>query len=717
MNTIIYRFRTLCITLALLATSALGAMASGQALVVGTRGPVVTTDQVRAELLVHAPEGVVPGKTLWIGLQLAHIPHWHTYWKNPGDSGLPTTLEWSLPPGITAGAIAWPLPKKIPIGNLANYGYEGTILLPVPMTVSPDFKAPLLSGDMEINLKATWLVCKTECIPQEGDFNLKVPVRGSSAFHTAAFEAAWQAEPKRLVGSAANTALIDKQAIQVTVAGLPVGWQGKNLELFAETPEVFETAARWSQQWNGAVWSARLPLSAQRSASPAVLPLVLALGDNAARVETTVQGAWPAPTVALVGTLPAVAQDKGFGRAATPALTFWAALAGALLGGLILNLMPCVFPVLAIKVIGFARHATDRRERRVSGIAYTGGVVLSFLGLAVLMLALRSAGENLGWGFQLQDPLVVAVLAALFTLLGLNLAGVFDFGSVLPSSVASFQAKNPAADAFGSGVLAVAVAAPCTAPFMGASLGLAMALPAAEALAIFAALGLGMAAPFLLASLVPAFARLLPKPGAWMDTFRKLMAFPMFATSAWLVWVLGHISGIDGAGALLALLVALALLAWAIALVGPARTWVSLFAIGALALLLWGVGPTLTRAADPSQQTMANGWEPWEPGRVEQIVASGRPVFVDFTAAWCITCQYNKQTVLGDSALLADFAQRKVVLLRADWTRRDPAITAALQQLGRNGVPVYVLYQAGRSPVVLSEILSVSDVRAVLARL
>ena len=689
----------------------------GQAAAQGKPTAVVATDQVRAELMVHAPDGVAPGKNLWIGLQLAHIPHWHTYWKNPGDSGLATTLEWSLPPGITAGDIAWPLPKKFPIGNLANYGYEGTILLPVPITVSPDFKAPLLSGEVEVRLKATWLVCKTECIPQEGDFSLKLPVRSSSALNTAAFEAAWQAEPKRLVGSAANTALIDKQAIQVSVAGLPAAWQGKNLELFAETPEVFETAARWSQQWNGALWSARLPLSAQRSASPAVLPLVLALEGNATRVETTVQGAWPAPTAALVGTPPPVAQGTGFGRTATPALTFWAALAGALLGGLILNLMPCVFPVLAIKVIGFARHATNRRVQRVSGIAYTGGVVLSFLGLAVLMLALRSAGENLGWGFQLQDPVVVAMLAALFTLLGLNLAGVFDFGSVLPSSVASFQAKNPAADAFGSGVLAVAVAAPCTAPFMGASLGLAMALPAAEALAIFAALGLGMAAPFLLASQVPAFASLLPKPGAWMDTFRKLMAFPMFATVVWLVWVLGHTSGIDGAGALLALLVALALVAWAATLVGPARTWVGLFAIGALALLLWGLGPTLTRSTDPSLQNSANGWEPWEPGRVEQVVASGRPVFVDFTAAWCITCQYNKQTVLGDSVLLAEFAQRKVVLLRADWTRRDPAITAALHQLGRNGVPVYVLYQAGRPPVVLSEILSVPEVRAVLARL
>jgi len=402
-------------------------------------------------------------------------------------------------------------------------------------------------------------------------------------------------------------------------------------------------------------------------------------------------------------------------------LTLWAALAGALLGGLILNLMPCVFPVLAIKVVGFTRHANDKRAHAVSGVAYTAGVVLSFVALGALMLGLRAAGEGLGWGFQLQSPAVVAVLATLFTVIGLNLFGLFEFGQMLPSGLATLQARHPLVDSFLSGVLAVAVASPCTAPFMGASLGFAIGLPAMQALLIFATIGLGLALPYLAASLVPAIARALPRPGAWMDTFKKFMAFPMFATVAWLVWVLGQQSGIDGAGALLALLVALTFVIWALTLRGRERAVTATISIAALALLTGAIGQNVIKPMDNLPATQAggsqNGWQHWEPGRVDQILATGQPVFVDFTAAWCVTCQYNKKTTLSNKDVLADLDAKKVVLLRADWTRRDPAITAALQQLGRNGVPVYVFYKAGNTPVVLSEILSVDEVRAVLARL
>jgi thiol:disulfide interchange protein len=396
-------------------------------------------------------------------------------------------------------------------------------------------------------------------------------------------------------------------------------------------------------------------------------------------------------------------------------------LLGALLGGLILNLMPCVFPVLAIKVVGFTRHAEDRRAHRVSGVAYTAGVVVSFLALGALMLALRAAGEQLGWGFQLQSPAVVAALAALFTVIGLNLAGLFEFGQFLPSGLASLQARHPVADAFLSGVLAVAVASPCTAPFMGASLGFAIGLPAPQALAVFAAIGVGMALPYLGASLVPAVARALPRPGAWMDTFRRFMAFPMFATVAWLVWVLGQQSGIDGAGALLALLVALAMVLWAFTLAGRARAVAAGLSVAAFALLAGTIGPHVVRPLEPPGLPGATAagarWQPWAPGQVEQLLAQGRPVFVDFTAAWCVTCQYNKKTTLADGAVLADFDAKNVVLLRADWTRRDPAITAALAALNRNGVPVYVFYQPGAAPVVLSEILGVEEVRSAIAKL
>jgi thiol:disulfide interchange protein/DsbC/DsbD-like thiol-disulfide interchange protein len=712
--------RFLRATLLSLATAAFALGAPAQTPVAQT---VVTTEQVRAELLAHAPEGVAPGQPVWVGLQLQHQPHWHTYWKNSGDSGLPTQLEWTLPPGVLAGDIAWPLPKKLPLGKLINYGYEGTVLLPVPLTITPDFKPSLLAPDLTVKLKASWLVCRQECIPEEGEFTLTLPVKGSTALHGAAFDAALKAQPQPLTAGKDSAITIEGDTLKVSLSGLPARLQGQTLDAFPETAEVVNPSAPWQQAWQGAVWTATLPLSAQRSASPAQLPLVLTSGQSGWRVELPVRGAWPA-TAAPVGLSPALQaalQANAQGTApASPAASasFLAALLGALLGGLILNLMPCVFPVLAIKVLSFTRHADDHRRHRISGLAYTAGVVLSFVLLGLLLLGLRAAGESLGWGFQLQNPGVVAALAALFTLIGLNLAGVFEFGQFAPSSLTSLQARHPVVDAFLTGVLAVVVASPCTAPFMGASLGLAVTLPALQALLIFAAIGLGLALPYLLASFVPAFARALPKPGAWMDALRKLLAFPMFGTVAWLVWVMGHQSGVDGAGALLALLVVFSALVWSLTLAGRSRTIIATLLIAIGAWMTWAGTPFILQPQPLAQSTEnQERWQAWTPGKVEQLLAQQQTVFVDYTAAWCVTCQYNKQTTLADADLLAEFDARKITMLRADWTRRDPAITAALAQLGRNGVPVYVFYRAGRAPVVLSEILSVQEVRAALASL
>ncbi|WP_414708639.1 protein-disulfide reductase DsbD family protein [Ramlibacter sp.] len=689
---------------------------------------VLTTEHVRAELMAQAPEGVQPGSPVWLGLQLKHASGWHTYWKNPGDSGLATQLQWTLPEGVTAGDIAWPVPKKIPIGNLANYGYEDTVLLPVPVTIGPGFKPSLLGGDMEAKLHAQWLVCQKECIPEEGDFVLKIAAKGSTALHAREFEEALAARPRPVIAGTGvipdSTARIDGDALAVTVQGLPVEVRGKTLEFFPETPEVIEPGARWTQAWNGAAWTARVPLSAQRSGRPAAMPVVLASGPGQGwRAELEVVGEWP-KVAAAAGLSPALEQAlrgnasaQAPARAPTASIGLAAALLGALFGGLILNLMPCVFPVLAIKVIGFTKHANDRRAHRLAGLAYAAGVIVSFLALGGLMLALRAAGEQLGWGFQLQSPGVVASLAALFTVIGLNFAGLFEFGSILPSRVAALQVRHPLADSLLTGVLAVAVASPCTAPFMGASLGFAIALPAAEALVVFACIGLGMALPYLAASWLPAVARALPRPGPWMAVFRRLMAFPMFATVAWLVWVIGHQSGIDGAASLLLLLVALAMVVWAIGLAGRARVAMTTLSLATLALLGWAAGPYVTQV-QAAQATAAEGpWQPWEPGRVEQVLAQGKPVFVDFTAAWCVTCQYNKKTTLSNADVLADLKARDVVMLRADWTRRDPAITAALAELGRNGVPVYVFYRNGSAPVVLSEVLGVGEVRSAIAKL
>jgi thiol:disulfide interchange protein DsbD len=689
---------------------------------------VVTTSEVRAELMVHAPQGVAPGQALWVGLSIKHQPEWHTYWKNSGDSGLPTELKWTLPAGITAGEIAWPTPKKIPIGNLANYGYENTVLLPVPLTVAPGFSASQLT----LQLSASWLVCKRECIPQEGEFTLTLPARSSSAANARIFEAAWAASPRALAGGSGQIDVAAK-AINVSVAGLPAAWQGKPLVFYPETGGVTEPAGTIAQAWKDGLWTAQVPLSAHRSESPERMPVVLALADGkdktsqAWRIELPVKGDWPslaapiAVPAALEAALKANAATAMTTPSSAPALTWLAALLGALLGGLILNLMPCVFPVLAIKMVGFMQ-VKDQASRTASGVAYTAGVVLSFLALGGLLLGLRAAGEQLGWGFQLQSPAVVAGLAALFTLLGLNLAGLFEFGQLLPSRLASLQSKNTTVNSFLSGVLATAVASPCTAPFMGASLGLAVGLPAAQALAIFGAIGLGMALPYLAASLVPAVARSMPRPGQWMVTFKTFMAFPMFATVAWLVWILGQQSGIDGAGTLLGLLVLMALVIWTFTLTGKVRVVAVSLSVLTAALALPVAGPSVVKLVEfgptgTASVSATERWQPWAPGRVEQLTGEGRSVFVDFTAAWCVTCQYNKKTTLSNSAVLADVEAKNVALLRADWTRRDPAVTAALKQLGRSGVPVYVIYKAGRAPVVLSEILSVDDVQRELAKL
>ncbi|WPH21222.1 protein-disulfide reductase DsbD family protein [Variovorax paradoxus] len=706
-------------------------------------GAVVTTPHVRAELVAHAPEGVSPGAPVWVGLQITHQPEWHTYWKNAGDSGLPTELNWTLPSGVAAGEIAWPVPRKIPVGNLANYGYEGTVLLPVPLEVSSNFKPPLALGAgasaLDVRLKASWLVCRKECIPEEGEFTLALPLQGSTALHKADFDAAQAAQPQPLDKPGAVE--VSGNTLQVRLEGLPALAHGKTLGFFPETPELIRTAAEsgkdWTQSWQGGTWTATLPLADQRSVSPTTLPLVVALAESdrqpgqpvAWRAEAPVSGSWPAAApraevspalqAALAANAAAAPSSPASELPPQPTVTLMAALLGALLGGLLLNLMPCVFPILAIKVLGFARQAGNHSAHRTAGLAYTAGVMFSMLALGGAMLALRAAGAQLGWGFQLQSPAVVAALAALFTLIGLNLAGVFEFGRAAPLSLCSAQARHPIANDFLSGVLAVVIASPCTAPFMGVSLGFAIGLPATQALLLFAALGLGLALPYLVAGFIPAVALLLPRPGPWMNTLRRLLAFPMFATVAWLVWVLGQQSGIDGAGTLLALLVCMAAIVWALTLRGRTRLVIATLMVAFTAVLAAAIGRNVLQTVEPARLAATAGqrWQPWSAARVAELTGAGQPVFIDFTAAWCVTCQYNKKATLADAEVLADFDSKKVAMLRADWTRRDPAITAALTALGRSGVPLYVLQAPGKAPVVLTEILGKDEVRAALAAL
>jgi thiol:disulfide interchange protein DsbD len=704
--------------------------------------PTVTTDQVKAELLVHAPQGLRPGVAAWLGLKIVHKKGWHTYWVNPGDSGLPTQLQWQLPSGLKAGEIQWPVPQRLPIGPLMNHGYEGTLLLAVPLTA----EQPLPETPQMIQLRADWLVCEDVCIPEGGDFSLTLPAgasRSALAKDSALFDQARASLPVEWPGASA-AAQVDGQGLTLTLKGLPPAWQGRKLAIFPVAAHVLSPSVEPRAQWaaDGA-WAATLAYSAQRMEAPAAMEFVVALeqpstkgasrapdvasGDSSPAgimLTASVGGAWPAADAAgtsiamgASGGTPATggtdAAGSGAGASASKAAAgWWTAAVLAVLGGLILNLMPCVFPVLSLKVFGFAADAHNRRALALGGLAYSLGVVLSFVALAALLLTLRASGEQLGWGFQLQSPPFVAALALLFTLMGLNLLGQFEFAMMVPGRWAAARARHPVVDHFLTGVLAVVVASPCTAPFMGASLGVAVTLPTLQALGIFAALGLGMAAPYLLLSLMPGWAARLPRPGAWMLKVKHAMALPMLATVVWLLWVLGHQAGVDAAAALLGLMLLMAFgigaWGWAAGLSAGGRLAsraVVLAVVLGTAAWAW---PLLQAQPDTKAASAdaRSDWAPWSPQAMEKELGQGRTVFVDYTAAWCVTCQANKRTTLRREEVLQALRERGIVTMEADWTRQDETITRELTRLGRSGVPVYAFYRSGADPVLLPEVLT-----------
>ena len=720
---------------------------------------VVTTPHVRAELMAYAPDGVQLGKPLWVGLQIQHQPGWHTYWKNPGDSGLPTQLNWTLPVGSKAGETQWPTPQKIAVAQLANYGYEGIVMLAAPVTVGEGFQSP--GGEFVINLKAQWLVCKTECIPEEGEFTLKIPVRGSAALKRGIFMDAQTREPKAHTGTA--TFVPAEKSLKLLALGLPTNWQGKQLEAFPEDGEIIETAAKLEQTWAGGQWSAVIPLNVQRTNSPAAMAWVIKIagGQNnpSLRAEAKLEGAWPvAPAAKPSAVSPALeaalTKNKtneaiGASSATWMSAAFWLAVLGALVGGLILNLMPCVLPVLAIKLLSFAPkkvfdnkssvamvkldamgaatvHSDDTLSFRSSSGLFAVGVVATFVLLGAVLLALRGAGQSLGWGFQLQSPSMVAGLALLFLLIGLNLFDAFELRFILPAQLSNFQSRNPSIEALASGALAVLIATPCTAPFMGASLGLAIALPASQAILIFAALGIGMALPFLLIAAYPKigawFLKVLPKPGNWMTVMRHFLAWPVFATVVWLLWIYAQQTSMNSAFALVFALLMLTALIWATGLPkGWSRTMVVVIFILCLgsSYVLWqssDEGAPAAGAASQATPVAASSWSNWTPEAQQAARTAGRPVFVDFTAAWCLTCQVNKSSTLKHADMEAAFKAKNVLLLRADWTRPNPAIAAELAKLGRSGLPVYAFYLPGAaSPQLLPEVLTKSIILDALA--
>ncbi|MEP6657738.1 MAG: thioredoxin family protein, partial [Betaproteobacteria bacterium] len=676
----------------------------------------VRTEHVEAELVADQT-ALVPGAPLTVALRLQLAPGWHTYWRNPGDSGLPTTLAWTLPAGVAAGAIEWPAPRALPAGPLVNYGYEGEVLHLVDIASSPTLPT---TSPVTLKARAEWLVCKETCIPEGADLALALPVAATAqtdprfGARIAATRASlprpladWQV---RAEGHGAEVRLVLSPPTGASAA------DAGSLRFFPYEPERIEPSRPQVQTRDGSSLVLTLPVSSAPAGGFTHVAGVVAASDglpasggrvNAATIDVPLAGTvTPGARLAV----PTATFNPGASTAAGAEITLVVALLFAFGGGLLLNLMPCVFPILSLKVLGFATHDDSKATLRAEAVSFAGGVLLTFVVLGFMLAGLRAAGEQLGWGFQLQSPGVVTVLALLFFTLALNLSGVFEFGQLAPSGVAGWSAKNRTLDAFGSGVLAVVIASPCTAPFMGAALGYALSGSVAATLLVFVALGVGMALPYVLLAWFPAWRRRLPRSGPWLIRLKQLLAFPLYATAIWLAWVLGAQRDNDAVLRLLVAMLALgfALWTWRIVRTGGARGWgwaglVALVAGVTVAAPLLGSG---TEAA-PARTVAGHddGWQAYSPAKLAELQAAGRTVFVDFTAAWCVTCQVNKRLVLDTQEMRDAFARGNVALVRADWTRRDAAITQALAALGRNGVPVYAVYRPGQAPRLLPEIL------------
>jgi thiol:disulfide interchange protein DsbD len=669
-------------------------------------GEPVLTDHLRSRM-VAADDAVVPGQPLRVGLWLEHDPHWHTYWSNPGDSGLATRIDWVLPPGFAAGPIEWPRPERLPVGELVNHGYSGTVVLPVTLTTP----AALAPGEtVTIAATARWLICEVECIPGKADYELTLPAR-----ERAAADARWSADfaLARLRLPRADPALaagyrVDGERVIVSLRGVgAAAW--RDTTPFPATPQVVSNsaAAQWSTGGDEASFT--LPLSDAYAGAPERFDLVLARGDTALAVTARLEArtrASGAPTTAASAT------------PRTPAMGIWLALLFAFAGGVILNLMPCVFPVLSLKALGALEAGDDARELRRHANGYALGVVASFVALALLLLALRAAGATLGWGFQLQRPGFVAAMVLLFFALGLSLSGLYELTPGLAGAGQRLTEGRGRPAAFFTGVLACVVASPCTAPFMGSALGYALAQPALVGLLVFAALGLGMAAPMLLLGWWPALARRLPRPGPWMDTFKQLLAFPLYLTVVWLLWVYGEQTSPRAMAQLGAALVAVAFALWLLQRTrARSRPVARALALAVLAgALLWPVLRDAPEAAQAGTRASAVAHEPWSRERLDALLDAGRPVLVNMTAAWCITCMANERVALSSKAFDDALAAKQVVYLKGDWTRGDTAITSYLESFGRSGVPLYVLYPGrGREPIVLPQLLTPNVVTEAIA--
>lgn len=690
--------RGFCFVLLLL----LAGRASGQIVEVGDGGPgPFKADHLTAELTtLNSQNQIAAGGTLQVGLVLTLEEHWHVYWTNAGDSGEPPRITWTLPSGITAGPLQFDAPDQLPLGPLMDFGYEDQAVFPVTLTAAPGLKP----GKVHLDARVNWLVCERVCVPGKAHLGLDLDVvKGPLPAPplVGALGAAIQNLPKPLPASFSATAQGGAKTILVTIH---TGEKQDGAEIYPfdqdildnPSPQHFKPLPDGVQVW---LTRAADPTNPAATAPlPKTLHLLLKFSDKEAYDATVpVTPGEPPAFTSPAGGAPAAATGS------SDQVGLWGALGLALLGGIILNLMPCVFPVLFLKGLALVNSSGEERSRqRAHGLVYTLGILASFWAIVAVLLALRAGGSQLGWGFQLQSPSFVAVLALLLFFLALSLAGQFEIGLSLTSAGGELTQKQGFAGSFFTGVLATVVATPCMAPLMGAAVGFALAQPPFTTFLVFTALALGLALPYLALTMQPQWTKVLPRPGAWMETLKQATSVPLFGTAIWLCWVFAHLyasDGIDRVTWLLAGFLILGIAGWVLGR-WPARLPATLVAV---ALIAAAVALPLRK---PTEDKLT--WETWTPESFAAARASGSPIFVDFTADWCLSCKVNERLVLQSADVEKLLATNKVRLFRADWTRYDSNITQALSAINRSGVPAYVIYPAGpnSNPDVLPELLT-----------
>lgn len=679
--------------------------------------------------LVAKQTAGIPRAANDIGILLEHEPGWHTYWQFSGDSGFAPSVDWKLPRNWKAEQIGWPAPEKHKLGPITNFVYSGDVLLPFNLDIP--WGTPY--GTV-YTLRATvdYLACKDVCIPGSAEVSLRLPVEvaAKNGPMNDKFEETLRSIPEKVVSEHIG-ARIEQDRIRIDFAPL-AGKIEHGVEFFplSEGLVDFTDLDRFVLGENHAsLYLKAAPefLESLKTGQPLPFAGVIVADGGPAKggwaIETTLAvepGEVPlpwseekkSPSASASLTAPSSAPAAQSPQSA-PDMETKTALVFAFLGGLILNLMPCVFPVLSLKILQLVDGSRRRGALALHGLSFTAGVLLSMTLLSGLLIVLRSLGWAIGWGFQLQQPWVVALLILLFSALTLNLLGVFEFTAASHLADSRAVRKLPSAGPMGSfftGVLAVVVASPCTAPFMGAALGYAVLQDNAHSILIFLALGLGMALPWLVLTLIPAWMRLLPRPGAWMVTFKRIMAVPMAAAAAWLVWVLSRQISLYGLLVVLFAMGSVTGLLWGIGREQYGRghakalkTVCAVMTVGCMALLCWG---NFERGSVDDNVVASGAWQPWSEEAVNSAIARGQPVIVDFTAAWCVTCQFNKAAALRTDAASAELKRLNYASFEADWTNRDARITEMLAKFGRTGVPLYLLYKTDGTVTVLPELLS-----------